>query len=93
MGDQGVLVNGMIRVTSLRRGGLELKFHGQESKYSEAKPRCTCFSPSELSSTYGPCYLKAGGVLTEQTKSVLEDISMILSFTLTLPLIYVETVI
>ena len=47
LGDQGVLVNGMIRGTSLGRGGLELMFHGQESKYSEAKPRCNCFSPSQ----------------------------------------------
>ena len=30
-------------------GGLELKLHEEESKYSEAKPRCTCFPPSATS--------------------------------------------
>ena len=30
-------------------GGLELKLHKEESKYTKAKPRCTCFPPSATS--------------------------------------------
>ena len=36
-------------VPGLCCGGLELKLHEEESKYTEAQPRCTCFPPSATS--------------------------------------------